>query len=359
MIERLYVDNVWSYVNFEWRPGPLAILLGANGSGKTALLDTLSSVQGLLNGTDLADEAFPARSLTRWDQRNEQTVELEVRGNNGLYLYRLVLEHSAEGAKKPRIMTELLTFDGQPLVERSQEGIRLSGRDSLPFPLIAGRSGVSAVAPGKTNPLAWFKNWLEGLWLLRPDPRAMRAEVEGIKDEWLEQDLSNFTAWYLYQLRQKPGAIFKANQVLTQIMPGFLELFEQNGRLRARFGDESKNHSFEFNHLSDGQRALIALYVLRHTVALPGKTLVIDEPDNYVALREIQPWLTELVDMALRKDGPQIWLISHHPEVLNLLARDYGWLFFRDGHGPTRVKRFVPAEGLDAGETIARGWEDA
>lgn len=359
MIERVYIDNVWSYVNFEWRPGPLAILLGANGTGKTALLDTMSSVQALLNGTELADAAFPSRSLTRWDQPREQTIELDIRGNNGLYRYRLVLEHSTEGARKPRITMERLTFDGQPLVELSQGEIRLWGRDSLPFPLVAGRSGVSAVAPSKTEPLAWFKNWLSGLWLLRPDPRAMRTEVEGAKDEWLEQDLSNFAAWYLYQLRQKPGLIFKANHAIAQIIPGFMELFEQNGRLRARLGDELRNHSFEFSHLSDGQRAIIALYVIRYVVVTPGKTLVIDEPDNYVALREIQPWLTELTDLALRTEGSQIWLISHHPEVLNLLARDHGWLFFRDGTGPSRVKRFVPAEGLDAAETVARGWDDA
>jgi len=140
------------------------------------------------------------------------------------------------------------------------------------------------------------------------------------------------------------------------VLPGFLELHEHNGYLHARFGDESANQSFRFDELSDGQRALIALYVLRWAVAGPGKTLVLDEPDNYVSLREIQPWLTEMTDLALGKGGPQLWIISHHPEVLNLLATDYGARFFREGAGPTRVERFKPAEGIDAAETVARGW---
>ena len=53
-----------------------------------------------------------------------------------------------------------------------------------------------------------------------------------------------------------------------------------------------------------------------------------------------------------------MWLISHHPEVINLLAPEYGWRFFRDGLGPTRVERFQPAPALSAAETVARGWDD-
>ena len=31
MIERIYLDNIRSFVNFEWRPERLALLLGRNG----------------------------------------------------------------------------------------------------------------------------------------------------------------------------------------------------------------------------------------------------------------------------------------------------------------------------------------
>lgn len=363
MIERVYIDNVWSYVNFEWRPGSLAMVLGANGAGKTALLDILDSVQDLLTGETPIATAFPDRSLTRWDNRREQTVELDVRGNGGLYTYRLVVHHDPKTPGKPAIRSERLTFDAGPLAELEGGELRVFDNDSTnpstSLRVKTTRSGIGTLGAGRDlERLLWFKEWVWKIWLIRPDPRAMNAKVEGAEAEWLLQNLENFAAWYLHQLRLKPGMMFKANQALGKVMPGFLELFEQNGHLRARFGDETNHHSFSFTHLSDGQRALIALYVLRYAVATPGRTLIIDEPDNYVALREIQPWLMELTDLALRKDGPQIWLISHHPEILNLLATDYGWQFFREGTGPTRVKRFAPAKGLDAAETVARGWED-
>ncbi len=336
------------------------MLLGPNGAGKTALLDILRSVQGLLTGNMLVGTAFEPDSRTQWDRRNEQTIELDVRGNGGLYRYRLVIVHDPKNPGKAQISKERLTFDDNALAEMEQGELRVfSSDENTPFRVKTTRSGIGTLEPRKDDDcLRWFKDWIWSLWLLRPDARNMKSNVEGEEGDWLEPNLSNFAAWYVRQLALKPGLMFKANIALAAILPGFLELFEQHGHLRARFGNETESQSYRFDYLSDGQRALIALYVLRNAVAVPGKTLVIDEPDNYVALREIQPWVMELTDLALRKEGPQVWLISHHPEVLNLLARDYGWLFFREGNAPTRVKRFVPTEGLDAGETVARGWED-
>lgn len=362
MIERVYVDNVWSYVNFEWKPGPIAVLLGANGAGKTALLDTVRAVQAFLLGDMLLTAAFEDGSRTRWDRRIEQTVELDIRGNGGLYRYRLVVEHDKSAPAKQRIAAERLSFDDKPIVEFEAGELRCFRDDGALGARIKARpnrSGVGALEPGADDQrLAWFKDWVWKVWVLRPDPRAMSARVDD-KRAWLEPDLSNFCAWYLRALAEKPGSVFKANAALSSVIPGFIELFGRQGYLYARIGEEQNAEEYRFDYLSDGQRALIALYVLRYVVAGAGKTLVVDEPDNYVSLREIQPWLTEMMDLALVKGGPQVWLISHHPEVLNLLAADYGWLFFREGTGPTRVKRFAPAEGLDAAETVARGWEDA
>ncbi|WP_437819787.1 AAA family ATPase [Sorangium sp. So ce1078] len=359
MIERVYLDNIRTFVNFEWRPGPLAILLGANGAGKTALLDTLRGLQAFLLGESSSVEALDETSRTRWDQRREQTLELDVRGNGGLYRYRLVVEHLEREPGKNRVTSESLHHDGKLLVEFVGGELRLFRDDGSAGPHFKAketRSGVGAVEPGDDGRrLMWFKQWAAQIWLLRPDPRAMSARVERAAAEWLAADLSNFAAWYLRSLAAKPGSMFKASAALGKVLPGFLELHEHLGHLQARFGDDAASVSFRFDELSDGQRALIALYVLRHAVAGPGKALAIDEPDNYVSLREIQPWLTEMTDLALGKSGPQIWMISHHPEVLNLLAVDFGWRFFRDGTGPTRVERFQPATGLDPAETVARG----
>lgn len=361
MIERIYLDNIRTFENFEWRPGPLALLLGDNGSGKTALLDTLRGLQAFLMGDASSHESFGESTLTRWSQRREQVVELDLRDNDALYHYRVVIEHPDDESGASRVRSEELTCDGRRLVELGNGLLRVHrGEGDAPyFQFKTTRSGIGAVEPMKTDrQLIWFKQWVARLWLLRPDPRAMSARLEATGADWLAPDLANFGSWYLRQLGGRPQAIFRAMEALGKVLGGFIELHERDGHLFARFGDEKVSSSFRLDELSDGQRALIALYVLRYVVVGPGRTLLADEPDNYVALREIQPWLSELTELALTRGGPQVWLISHHPEIVNLLGPEYGWRFFRAAVGPTRIERFHPAAGLDAAETIARGWDD-
>lgn len=364
MIERVYLDNIRTFVNFEWRPGPVALLLGANGAGKSGLHDTLRDVANFLLGESGSSAAFGAATRTRWtDGEPRQIVELDVRGNSGLYRYRVVIEHKLDDPGKNRVAEERLAFDGRTLVECLEGEIRLfgdNGAEGSRFNAPATRSAIGAVEPGKDNKLlTWFKDWIAGITLLKPDARQIVAQVSFTTRSKLIPDLSNFAAWYLGMLTSKPGSVFKALAALGAVVPGLEELSHQNGSLYARFACAGISTAFLFDELSEGQRQLIALYVIRYTRTGPGQLLAVDEPDNYVSLREIQPWVSELTELALAKNGPQIWLVSHHPEILNLLAAEYGWRFFREENGKTRVERFTAAGGLDAAETVARGWDDA
>ena len=101
---------------------------------------------------------------------------------------------------------------------------------------------------------------------------------------------------------------------------------------------------------------LVALYSILHGAIAADTTICIDEPDNFVSLREIQPWLIELTDRAADA-GCQWMMISHHPEVTDHLAADCGHWFHRVGTGPVRVRPFeCDKEGLfRPSEVIAQG----
>ncbi len=155
---------------------------------------------------------------------------------------------------------------------------------------------------------------------------------------------------------------------LKEILPGF-EYFkfesagEKHRLLKAYFTDEEKSASigYDFSELSDGQRMLIALYSLLHVARSDKKfpyTICLDEPENFLALPEIQPWLVSLYDHCMDGDA-QALLISHHPELINyLLASPSGYWFERQGAKSTRIKS-IRAEnngGLPVSELVARGW---
>ena len=138
--------------------------------------------------------------------------------------------------------------------------------------------------------------------------------------------------------------------------------------LKAAFHSRSSDqrlNRYSFGQLSDGQRSLVALYSLLHLVEddrlAKGyrRSLFIDEPDNYVSLREVQPWLSQVVD-ACGETLEQAVIISHHPQTIDYLAGARGRWFSRDGEGPARVgnEPKFSCDGLSLSEAIARGWEE-
>ena len=362
MIKRIFVDNFRTLVNFEWKPQKLALLLGDNGSGKSSVADAIWGLRALITEQGEVRRWFPSTSRSRWERRFDQTLEMEVLLDGQSYLYKLTLEHS-DDPNRSRVKRERLELGEQILMDFAQGELQLYRDSGGKGPVVGGdwsRSGLGAIAAGRDNKkLTVFKTWLrEGIWFLHPDPRAMTSRTDD-DDEMLAPDLSNFASWFPRVVSEDLAGAMRATDVLKEAIHGFcaLQVSRVSPRLEAQFLlDDRRTYTVDFADLSDGQRQLCGLYFLRHTVLQPGRLAIFDEPDNYVALREIQPWLADVVDHCLSDSGPQVWFVSHHPELLNQLAPNYGTRFFRD-RGPTRIEPFSGAAGLTASETIARGWD--
>ena len=360
MITRIYVDNFRSLVNFEWKPGRIALLMGANGSGKSSLIDALWGLRALIAEQREIKHWFPPASRTRWETRLELAIEIDVVLPQGEFSYKLEIKHDDP---KSKITKESLVRGSTPLMEFVEGELQLFRDDGSRGPLVTsdwGRSGLGGIAARKDNRyLTAFKEWIRThLWFLRPDPRKMTSRTDE-EAEGLAIDMANFASWLPHEMTQDLGGVVNATTALGEVLDGFrsLQVSRTAPRLGATFQtDDSNVYNVDFDELSDGQRQLCALYFVRHLIVKSGRLVILDEPDNYVALREIQPWLMEVLDLALAKDGPQIWLISHHPELLNQLAPAHGVRFFRH-RGPTRIEPFKGAEGLSSAEVVAGGWD--
>lgn len=363
MIERIFIDNIRSFVNFEWKPGKLALLLGENGSGKSSLAKVLWCIRSLVSNEDDVGQWFTSATRTRWDQRLEQRVELDIRIQGNVYSYELIIEHDPDEPDQAQVKRETLRIASMILMVFDAGSLQLHDDDGRPgplFPTHRNRSGLGTVAESKNNKkLTAFKRWFtEDVWYFKPNPPGIGSRTDE-PGRVLKSNLGNFAAWYPTTIAQDLDAAFRVKAALAQALPGFetLGVDKQRPRLQARFKAGTKDsYSIDFGELSDGQRALISLYVIRHVVMRPGRMVVFDEPDNYVALREIQPWLMEVIDEVLTSGGPQVWFVSHHPELLNRLAPSYGTRFFRHEEGPVRLEPFTGSPGLTAAEAVAREW---
>jgi len=226
------------------------------------------------------------------------------------------------------------------------------------------------VQPAKDNQkLTWFKGRVARVHCVRIDPRRMLSTTEG-EDSIPAEDLSNYASWYRHLLQEAPNVSAALSGHLEEVIDGLqtmrLRSLGASAReLEALIGpDRAEGQAYSLGELSDGQRALVGLYTL---VAVLGEaateqtpmTVCIDEPENYVALAELQPWMHEIEDIA-DGENAQVLIASHHPEFINHYAHTSATLFYREGGGPVRTRPFTAEsdERLLPAEIVARGWED-
>jgi predicted ATPase len=368
MLKRLYANNYRCLVNFELNFDELTLLVGLNGGGKSTLFDLLYKIRHLIVDNAKVGEAFPLEDLTSWVKKSDQSFEIDVQGGNGLFSYKLVISHNSD-IKKQRVESEQLLLDGKPLFEFKHGEVKLYRDDHKPgseYPFDRSVSALASIVSRSDNKkLTWFKKWVDMMFIVSLQPKSMTSETSE-ESKWLNRDGTNFASWYRYISQEHQDKIFKLTDQLREIIPGFhafkLEQAGKHRTLKVGFSSEDQDasqHYFDFEQISDGQRVIIVLYSLLLGLKDLGHTVLIDEPENYVSLPEIQPWLMELND-ACRDSTPQAVLISHHPELIDYLGPQSGKWLERDSLGPTRVKKF-PAQiekGLKLSEQIARGWTE-
>ncbi len=381
MLTRLYCDNFKCLVNFEFRPGSTQLLMGHNGAGKSTVFEVLELIRDFAARGETCEDRLVGHTRTRWQDLPDQRFELDVEGKSGIYNYELVVDESGRPLR-PRVKKERLSLDGKPLYLFESGVVHLHNdhfQDRTQFEFFPRRSFLAEIESRVDNTkLMWFKSWLEKVLCVQVDPKRMRSEAEK-EAIYPTPDLSNFAEWYRHLRQDNSVATDELRSSLQEVIDGFegLDLKgppsgtrvlqvaigtggQRSGSSSSIPSEKRKPPNYGFDELSDGQRALVGLYTLLHCALTDHSTLCLDEPDNFIALHEIQPWLSRLADRA-QETGSQVLIASHHPELLNQLATRNGVIIERDEAGPTRVRPFAPPNDstLTPAEIIARGWEHA
>jgi predicted ATPase len=367
MLKRIYIDNFRCSVNFELAFDALHLFLGPNGSGKTSVFDVFWKIQSFANGDGKVDQLFPATERTRWRKSTLQQFELELEGDAGIYKYELAIDHDPERLKN-RVKHERLCFNGRPLLKVELGEVQLYRDNHSQGPIYTFDWTQSVLPTILSRPdntrLTWFKERLQRFIIVQISPTLMSDESSE-EEARLSRRMENFVSWYRY-LSADQGKIFDLTHVLKEILDGFENFrFEKVGEqtriLKLIFTRQSEGNGrleYRLGELSDGQRMILALYALITCTQSENYTLCIDEPENFLALPEIQPWLTQLYDLCCERKL-QALLISHHPELINyLLASPVGYWFDHEPNAPVRAKPIATdtSSGLPVSELIARGW---
>lgn len=365
MLKRLYADNFRCLVNFEIPFGPIALLLGPNGSGKSTIFSVIRRLRDFILEPKTAADLFPPSTRCRWMHQAKQSFELTIRTPHGDCLYRLVLDGLGS---RVRVAEECLLLDGErPLFTFKEGQLQLYRDDSSRgpgFPYNWELSGLGAVVPAKDNLiLTTVKATLAHFVVASLNPPIMDTESE-TEEPSLRSDGRNFASWYRGLSQENQDRLPALFDVLKGPLPGFAgcQLVKQGADVRSlevRFLLNGAGMQLKFGELSDGQRAQIVLHTLTLGIGGPYH-LFLDEPENYLALPEIQPWLMQVKDAIADGHTDQAVLISHHPELIDYLGAEAGipvWLKTGDS-GAARLAEppKLGEEVLRLSEEVARGW---
>ncbi|MEY4505156.1 MAG: hypothetical protein RL154_1453 [Pseudomonadota bacterium] len=351
MLKRLYVNGYKTLVNFDLEIENINILLGQNGVGKSSIVEVLCSLKNFLsNDGQKAENCFSRDDVTKWINTQNaftQQFEIELENDGNIYKYSLCIEHNFS-EKKTRVSSEELLYNSNKLYSYNvKTGEAILYRDNFSqgpsYMFDWSRSGIGGIFERSDNKLLInFKKSIQNIVIAKLSPSLIGSEADN-ETENPNYDMSNFANWYLYLTQSRQSQVFDYTLKLREIFSGFSALqFAPSGDkkiLEAVFDNGTTDIKIRFDKLSDGQKTIIILYALLYCLPKKDISLILDEPENYLALPEIHFWLSALDAQVL--DGlKQAFIISHHPRLINFLAKDAGLWMYRDTqNSPTRIQK--------------------
>ncbi|MBF0184602.1 MAG: AAA family ATPase [Magnetococcales bacterium] len=370
MIKRLYISGYKTLVDFELHLDRMTLLLGPNGSGKSAVMECLLLLREFIVSGKSIKELMPDVVRPCFVRESDwfQKIELEIYGNDGLYCYRMITEDDWMGSVD--IKEESLSFNNKLQFEYKEYKLHYYNdgkQDGEPLPKDNEHSVFQM--PVEKFRVTRFQSIIKRMVIVQPQPKIMEG-VSRRRELYLQSNGSNFASWWHHLMMTETGLVMEVSQRLQEVFPGFqfmqMKVIGENVfSLMVVFSIQKKRIEIPFTQLSDGQKCLILLYALLAAMQ-HGKVpiLFIDEPENFLALPEIMPWLNQLLSQSEEEQAQgQCLLISHHPKMINFLASAWGrWLERDPLSGASKAYPIAgTAEeekegGLPLSRLVERGW---
>lgn len=370
-IEQIRVTNFRAFKDVELLDVPrLAVLVGANGTGKSTLFSIFGFLRDAMNSNvrTALTKLGGSRGFREVRSRDaEGPIEIEIKYRTKprapLVTYRLVIDEVAGRAVVERELLAYRRFQrGKPwhfLDFRRGSGFAVTNeaeettdasqlqRDeqSLKAPDLLAIKGLAQFErfPAVVALGDLVENWHVSDFHISK----ARPEQEAGYAEHLSREGENLALVIEYLHDQHKAVFDKVLNKLRQRVPGISHVESkqtEEGRILLRFKDEAFVAPFLARHVSDGTIKMLAYLALLYDPA-PHPLLGVEEPENqlYPALLE------ELAEefRAYARSGGQVFVSTHSPDFLNATTVDEVFLLEKK-NGYTRIKRARDDEQISA-----------
>jgi predicted ATPase len=370
-----------------------AVLIGANGTGKTTLIDVFGFLRDCLIHnvrTAVQGRAGFAQLVSRGHEHETVEIELKVEldftgGKTRLVTYsvgvgetgrRVVVKHERLSWKRgsygrPYNFIDFKEGRGNAVVENADAfGTDVRDEDLdreeqvLDSPDILALKALGQFK--RFDAASQLRELIEGWSVSDFRIEKARPEPDAAPAEHLNEDGSNL-ALYAQYLHEEYPDIFRDLLVKMQTrVPGIAEVSPEDtgdGRIALRFRDEAFDKGFLARYVSDGTIKMFA-YLALLADPDPHPLLCVEEPENQLYPNLLSILAEEFAAYTqARKNKAQVFVTTHSPDFLSAvplesvywIKKEKGYSVIERAADDEQLQRLVE-EGNRAGWLWRQGW---
>lgn len=349
----------------------LMAVIGANGTGKSTLMDSLGFVGDCLQeGVQAACDkpqrggferlrtqgaSGPIQFEIRYRQNADSrpisyTLHIDCdRYGRPLVVYeRLRQRRKGQSAGRPHSF--LLIENGKGTVWAGEasadaEGTRHSEVSMADRQVL----GIATLGTLADHPrIAAFRAFLSGWYLSYFVPQLARSLPMSGAEPHLDRTGENLGKYLQFIQRENPEAFKGMLERIAKKIPGLQEIKPvpaPDKRLLLAFYAQGYAEPFYQQDMSDGTLKLLAYMMLMEDPE-PAPLIGIEEPENGLHHQLLADLAREFKEFARRSKGPQVLLTTHAPNLVDALAPDEVWILEKSETGFSSLSRAADLPGV-------------
>lgn len=342
----------------------LMAVIGANGVGKSSLLDALGFIGDCLNeGVESACDKPHRGGFERLRTQGATGAiqfEIRYRENKNSRPINYTLEIDADKHGRPHVKHERLRQrrrgqgNGQPysFLDLTQgNGLVWAGESTEEKEGVASTTvamsdrqvlGISTLGTLSDHPrISAFRAFLGGWYLSYFTPESARSQPISGAEPHLDRTGANLANYLQFIERQKPKEFQAMLQRLAQKVPG-LETIKhdkaRDSRLLLEFHAQGYGKPFFQQDMSDGTLKFLA-YLLLMEDPEPAPLVGIEEPENGLHHQLLGLLASEFKKFAQEVRGPQVLITTHAPSLIDALTPKEVWILDKTEAGFAKARR--------------------
>jgi predicted ATPase len=361
----------------------LVTVIGANGVGKSTLLDALGFLGDCLaEGVEAAcDKAHRGGFEQIRTKGSDEPIKFEIRyretgaarpisyslhincdpqGRAQVVYERLKQRRKGQKSGQPYSFLELTngvgyawsgtagfepdtgTEGGKP--DESERGERLPV--SMKDRQVLGIATLGTLTNHER--VAAFRDFLTGWYLSYFVPELARKPSQAGADPHLDRKGENLSRYLQYIERTNPKGFLQALARISQKIPGVINIKSKTAvdrRLILEFYMEGFSDPFYQQDMSDGTLKMLA-YLLLMEDPSPALLIGIEEPENGLHHQLLAALASEFKEYAEKSRGPQLLITTHAPNFVDALTPEEVWILDKGGDGFSTLKRAADIKGV-------------